>query len=138
MTVRAFLDTNVLVYLYDSADERKQRRAREVVMDTSMYHVVSTQVLGEFYVTVTRRLVSALSPEQAKDAVSALAGLPVAAVDRELVAAAISTSIEHQLSYWDGLILETAVANGCEILLTEDMASGSTLRGVRIENPFSQ
>ena len=46
------------------------------------------------------------------------------------------TGIEHRLNHWDALIVETASRAGTDRLLTEDLANGSTLRGVAIVNPF--
>jgi predicted nucleic acid-binding protein len=137
MSARAFLDTNVLVYLYDEGEPAKRARAREVVADPSIMPVISAQVLGEFFVTVTRKLATSLDPATAGQAVAVLRELPVAAIDSDLVSAAVATSIAHQLSYWDALILETARFANCEVLLTEDLAGGTVLRGVRIENPFT-
>jgi len=46
------------------------------------------------------------------------------------------TSIIHQLSYWDSLIIEAAAAAGCTTLLTDDLTDGQIIRGVRVTNPF--
>ena len=51
-----FVDTNVLVYLFDADAPEKQACARENLCDERDRLVVSVQVLGEFYVTVTRKL----------------------------------------------------------------------------------
>ncbi len=66
MTGRAFVDTNVWVYAVDTADERKQARAL-AVLDREMRHgvVLSAQVIGEYYVTTTRKLDTPLTPAAA-------------------------------------------------------------------------
>ena len=67
-SVRTFVDTNVLVYLFDSEEPQKQRRARELVGTLAREGALalSTQVLSEFFVTVTRRLEEPLPvPERA-------------------------------------------------------------------------
>ncbi|MDR1213971.1 MAG: PIN domain-containing protein [Propionibacteriaceae bacterium] len=130
----AFLDTNVLVYLFDISDPVKRAKARAVVAGHQCF--VSPQVLGEFYVVVTRKLATPLSPA---DAAAAVAGWPptqVVPLTAALVTAAIATSQAHRLHYWDALVVEAAAEAGCPVLLTEDLADGSTLRGVRIANPF--
>ena len=132
-----FLDTNVLIYLFDRAEEDKRRRAREIIADESAALVLSSQVLGEFFVVATRKLSNPLSAADAAAAVRSFADLSVVPIDSELVLAATSTVERHQMSYWDSLIIEAAVASGCTQLLTEDLATGSTLRGVTIVNPFS-
>jgi predicted nucleic acid-binding protein len=59
------------------------------------------------------------------------------ALDAPAVRAAVATSPRHQISYWDALIVEATATAGCGALLTEDLATGSTLRGVPIEEPFA-
>lgn len=49
---------------------------------------------------------------------------------------AAHTVVEHQLSIWDAMILEAARLAGCSEVWTEDLASGSTIRGVKVINPF--
>ncbi len=137
MSFRTFLDTNVLVYAFDDAEPEKRDRARSLLAAPPSPLVISAQVIGEFYVVVTRKLAKPLVPSDAKAAVEQLLRLPVVPVDAELTAAAVATSQSSQLSYWDALIVEAASAAGCDVLLTEDLADGAMLRSMRIENPFA-
>lgn len=99
--------------------------------------MLSTQVLSEFFVTVTPKLPESLSPAEAEAVVERLTQVPVVALDAPLVRAAIATSQISPISYSDALILEAAAAAGCDRLLTEDLGDGDSIRGVRIENPVS-
>lgn len=138
MTGSAFVDTNVVVYVFDDDESEKQARARELLTaSASEILVVSTQVLAEFYVTVTRKLARPLDVATARSAVAALSELPVVATDADLVLAAIELSDRYQISLWDGLIVQAAAAAGCSTIFTEDLADGSELAGVRVENPFA-
>lgn len=85
---------------------------------------------------MTRKLAQPISVADATAAVRSFADLTVVPVDADLVLAASETVNRHQLSYWDALILEAAVASGCTEVVTEDLATGSTLRGLRITNLF--
>ncbi len=137
MSARAFLDTNVLVYAVDEAEPTKRAIARDLLGELGRREfVLSTQVLGEFYVTVTRRLEQPVAEEVAAAAVDQLAMLPTVRTDVGLVKAAIQTSRSAQISYWDGLIVAAAEAGGCTRLLTEDLNDGQTIGSVRVENPF--
>jgi len=136
MGVRAFVDTNVLVHLYDAGDRAKRARARALLLDDSLDLVISAQVLNEFFVTVTRKITSPLSVEAAASAVGTLGELEVVPITRNLVLDAVATGAQHQLSHWHALIVEAAARSGCEQLLTEDLATGATLAGVTITNPF--
>lgn len=137
MTVRTFVDTNVWVYAHDSRDGPKRARAREVLRSNPGSLWTSAQVMGELYVTLTRRLRPQMDPSLARAIVGNLATLNVVSLDAAHVLQAIDTSLGGQVSYWDALILAAAGAAGCERLLTEDLAAGTEFVGVRIENPFS-
>src|SRR3972149_5503188 len=98
MAERTFVDTNVLVYDVDAADLSRQARAREVLAPAGAGDlVVSTQVLSEFYVVVTRKL--GLDAALAQAMVGRLTRLPVVVIDASLVMAAISGSRAWGISY---------------------------------------
>jgi predicted nucleic acid-binding protein len=137
MTSRVFVDTNVWVYTVDDSDPDKRARAREVVAPSPEKDVVvSAQVLGEFYVTVRRKLAKALTKPEAQALVQQLRRLPVVAIDGDLVSSAIEKAAAWQVSYWDALILAAAETSGCEIILSEDLGHGRAYGSVRAENPF--
>jgi predicted nucleic acid-binding protein len=133
-----FVDTNVLVYLFDVDAPAKQAMARELLKAGAEEGglVLSAQVLSEFYVTVTRKLAQPLEPEAARQAVADLCAFPVCRVSAELVLAAIRRSERSRLSYWDSLIVETALDAGAVVLITEDLQGGQSFDGLRVENPF--
>ena len=134
--MRAFLDTNVLVYAIDRSEPAKHEIAQEVIVRRADDLVVSAQVLSELYAVITRKFRDSITPEQAASFVNRISDLPVVAIDADLVRDAITLSRDAQLSYWDGLILAAARLAACDVLLTEDLSHGSTIGGVRIENPF--
>ncbi len=136
---RAFLDTNVLVYIFDHDEPEKAMRSKDLLERAKPDDLVlSAQVLGEFYVTVTRKLRRPLDAESAGQAVDWLSQLKVVSIDSALVKAAGEISRSSQISYWDGLIVASAASCGCQRLLTEDLNDGQVIAGVKIENPFLQ
>ena len=58
-------------------------------------------------------------------------------VTTELILSAIDMHRLHHLSFWDALIVRSARAGGCAVLLSEDLQHGQSYEGVRIENPFA-
>lgn len=134
----SFIDTNVLVYVYDDDEPAKQARARELLssLARSSELVLSTQILQEFYVTMTRKLARPLAESDALDALREWSRLPVVQIDPLLILAAAVTSREAVVSFWDALVLEAAAAHGCERLLSEDLQDGFVHKGVKVENPF--
>lgn len=65
--------------------------------------LLSTQVLQEFYVVVTRKLARPLDAAAAEEAVANFAELPIVNIDSKLVLSAIHRSRVSQLSFWDAL-----------------------------------
>jgi predicted nucleic acid-binding protein len=135
--VAAFVDTNVIVYAFDRSEERKRRIALELLADQGELLVVSAQVLAEFFWTVTRKLRPPLPEATAQQVVKDLSVGPVVPMDAGLIEASFSTARRHQLALWDAMIVESAIAGGCERLLTEDLSPGQVIRGLRIEDPFA-
>lgn len=132
----AFLDTNVAVYAHDHGSGSKRRLAVQLLRSPPDRLVVSTQVLSEFYWTVTRKLEPPLPALQASEATRQLSALSVVAVDRGLVLAAIDIATDHRITLWDAMIIEAARRGGCDRVLTEDLNDGQTIHGILIENPF--
>jgi predicted nucleic acid-binding protein len=134
----SFADTNVLVYAFDTSTPDKQRTAQQLLQleGSRGKLILSTQVLQEFLVTVTRKLPQPLSLEIAYEAVRNLAEYPLVQIDKNLILRAIKRQGTDQFSFWDALIIEAALQSHCQILLTEDLQDGRKIGGLRITNPF--
>src|SRR5216684_5562131 len=137
MTVRAFFDTNVLVYAAVGAgrDEPKRKRAMELV--ESMDFGTSAQVLQEFFVTVVRKAARPLSSAQALEWIEQWTAFPCQAIDHQLVRIAIEQSERYAISYWDAAILVAAEALGTDTVYSEDLSHGQQYGRVRVVDPFS-
>jgi predicted nucleic acid-binding protein len=134
--VADFLDTNVVVYAFDNDEPEKQAIAREL-MRQRPDAVISTQVLLEWYAVVTRKFSPPMPPAVAMQALATLAELEVISADAELVVRAAETSIGHQISMWDAMIIEAASLAACDTVFTEDLSDGASIRGVTVRNPFA-
>jgi predicted nucleic acid-binding protein len=134
--VNVFVDTNVIVYAHDRMDPAKRERARSLLenlaLDGSL--TVSTQVLQETYNVLTRRML--VEPSQALFAVEKLAASRVVGSNADFVLAALRLSQRFQLSVWDALIVQAALAAGCTTLFTEDMQAGQRFGELEVVNPF--
>ena len=136
MSVRSFLDTNILVYSDDKAAPAKQRRALALVSQHRLAAtgVVSLQVLQEYFVTVTKKL--HVDPRIARRKVELIAEFDVVSPDLSDILAAIDLHRLHGFSFWDALVLRAAKQAGCAVLLSEDMQDAQEIDGVKIVNPF--
>lgn len=140
MSDKAFIDTNILVYLFDGRFPRKQRAAGELLqrlVRERVAPVVSTQVLQEAYCALTRSL-----SMQSNEAVSALqaveaAGFTVQPVDVPLIWRGAARANGDRLSFWDGLIVEAAREAGCVVLYSEDLQDGRQFDQVEVRNPLA-
>jgi predicted nucleic acid-binding protein len=133
---KVFLDANILVYAQDHDSPAKRRRSREVIaaLAESGAGVISTQVLQEFYVTVTRKL--GVAPLAAKSVLQTFKMFEIVQASPALIEGAIDCSILNTISFWDALIVAAAASSGCEVVYSEDLNPGQTIQGVRIENPL--
>lgn len=79
-----FCDTNILVYIFDDDVPDKQRLARKLwrAESAATRAGISTQVLQEFYATVTRKLIRPPSAEAAERAVRGFAAAITAGATR--------------------------------------------------------
>lgn len=134
-----FVDTNLLLYAMrlDPSEGAKADCATAIIRAGDLG--LSAQVLGEFYAQATRKSRSlSLSPVEALELVRGWCRFPVQAITPGIVQAAIVTSMNWQLSYWDGAIIEAARAMGCTEVLSEDMSDGRDYGGVVVRNPFRE
>jgi predicted nucleic acid-binding protein len=138
MSDKAFVDTNVLVYAHDADAGRRHTLAARLVAELweTRRAVISTQVLQEFYVNATRKIPSPLPRAIARQVVRAYAVWQTEIVGPPDIQLASELEEQQQLSYWDALIVVSALKGGASTILTEDMSPGRSISGVRIENPF--
>ena len=133
-----FVDTNVLVYLRDSRDPDRQRQAAEWLgyLWESRLGRVSVQVLHEYYVTTTGKLKPGLPVEEAREDVLSLEAWSPLPLTVGLTESAWDAQVRWGFSFWDSLIVASAQAQGCSVLLTEDLSHGQELNDLRVVSPF--
>jgi len=137
--MKTFFDTNILVYAFDAGAPAKRKKAVQLLSEHAAAGevLISTQVLQEFYVAVTRKLAQPLPEESALAATRELTAFPTVNVDANLVLAAIRSSQEHRISFWDALIIEAARSGGASVLYSEDLNDGQIFDGATVKNPFA-
>ena len=141
MSDRVFVDTNVLVYAYDRSEPEKQRQALEVLdrLATTGAGTISTQVLAEFFVAVTRKISAPLSVAEAHERVkNYLQSWAVVDLTGMIVLEAARGMRDHQFSFWDAQIWATARLNQVPVIFSEDFTDGAVIEGIRFVNPFAE
>ena len=138
MTAPVFVDTNILVYARDAGEPAKQARAVEVLrlLWAARSGRLSTQILQEYYVTVTRKLRPGLPLADARADVDALVAWQPTSPATATFRKAWQIEDRFQLSWWDSLVVASAMESGARLLLTEDLQHGLVIDHLRVANPF--
>ena len=133
-----FVDTNILVYAYDSSAGDKHEIAKKEIgaLWDSGFGLISTQVLQELYVTLTKKVPKPVSPDLAKPIIQDLLQWKVIINDGTSILEAIEIQKKHRFGFWDALVVQAAVKGGANVLLSEDFESGCSFDGLTIRNPF--
>ena len=136
--MRTFVDTNIVLYAYDQREPEKSAIARAILSDLwrTREGQVSTQVLQELYVSLTRKLRVVVPRSRARALVGRYGRWPVHTITTGDILEAAELEQRHSLLFRDALIVVAAARSGSERILTEDLQHGRTIAGVRIENPF--
>ena len=140
--VAALVDSNILVYRFDTASPRKQARATELlrhgIAEDSLR--VPHQAVIEFVAVVTRArggkgpLLS--TPVAYREAEELLSQFVILYPDEALVRTALRGAAAYQLSWYDAHLWAYAEHYGLNELLSEDFEHGRLYGTVRVINPF--
>jgi predicted nucleic acid-binding protein len=135
--VRAFFDSNVFVYAFESGDPARQGVAQRLLAQhASAGHdlVLSIQVLLETYNALTRK--KRVPPPDALAAVRLLSQHEVVAPSADAALRALELAARHGVSAWDSLIVQAALDAGCDTLFSEDLQNGRRFGALQVVNPF--
>jgi predicted nucleic acid-binding protein len=137
MSDKTFIDTNVLIYAFDVDAGAKYEIAKNLLGElwNDGTGALSLQVLQEFYVNVRRKIPRPLSKESARAAIGSYAIWCVETTTAE-ISAAFRIEDESRISFWDALIVSTAVKCGASRILSENLNAGQRIAGIVVENPF--
>jgi predicted nucleic acid-binding protein len=134
------IDTNVLLYPYDTQSPLKALQARRVLdhLELTRRGRLSVQNLAEFVHVATRKLQPPLSPAQAQSQVELFMQMwPIFDLTPMVILEAARGMRDHSLPYYDAQIWAIARLNQIALIFSEDFNAGQTLEGVRFVNPFS-
>ncbi len=133
---RCFLDTNIWLYAFVAGqDQEKSHTAKGIIQSDDI--VVSVQVINEISINLIKkakfdevriqRLIASFYLRQ-----------QVIETSKEVLLTASTLRSRYHFSFWDSLIVASALIGGCSILYSEDMADGLSVNDqLRIVNPFS-
>ena len=133
-----FLDTNILVYAYDSRAGVKAEQSQNLLRSLwlSKMGCLSVQVLQEFYVAATG--IIKMEAQAASEIVSELSSWKIHTPLAKDILDAINVHRRYQISFWDALIVNSASKLDCAVLWSEDFSDGQVYEGVQVKNPFKE
>ena len=141
MADKILVDTNILLYAYDSGEPIKQSQAAAILdrLVTLRLGVLTPQVLAEFFVNATRKIEPPLTVKQAYNRIqNYLLSWEVLDLTGLIVLEAVRGVRTYKMANWDAQIWALARMHQIPIIFTEDFNVGAVIEGVRFVNPFSQ
>ena len=100
--------------------------------------LLEIQVLQEFYICITRKVSVPVDKATASIIIRDLAVWKVHSTEANDILAAIELQQQYQISFWDAMMVWSAVAMGCKVIWSEDLNDGQIVQGVIIQNPFKK
>ena len=134
-----FLDSNVLLYLFDSTDPAKRHAAESLVQSAvaTGAGAISVQVAQETLNVLTRGITPAASADECRRFMNdVLAPLWRVMPTQALYERALDIHARYRYAFYDALIVAAAISAGCSRLLSEDLQHGQRIEGLTIQNPF--
>ena len=137
MRDKIFIDTNILVYasVIDNSNSQKRIKALEFISQIESKIIISTQVINEFYVSLLKNKVS--ENEIQKKIMELLIKTEVSTITMKTILEGWELRKKYNLSYWDSLIISSALENECTILYSEDLQNNMKIKNkLVIRNPL--
>jgi len=132
----AFIDTNIWLYAFsDSQDKRKTQQAKTLIQQTPQI-ALSTQVINEVSLNLRRKF-QANEQDIRKLIRSLYHNYLIVEFNLTILLQASDLRTAYSVSYWDSLIIASALAVSATTLYTEDMHEGLTINEqLTIINPL--
>ena len=136
MSGKEFVDTNILIYAFDLTAGQRRDMAAALIERLWIERTgcVSVQVLQEFYVTATKKL--SMPPADAVAQVERFGKWMIHRPALNDVLSAIQLPREKKISFWDAMILHSAMSLDCTVVWSEDLSAGQRWHGLMVQNPF--
>ncbi len=134
MNDRIFADTNLFIYAHTDMDIQKQVKAQVILRAGSIF--ISTQVINEF-INAARKKFNKEWAEVTKVVHEITGYANLETVNALVIEKAIEVARAYGYSYYDSLIIASAIEAGCNILYSEDLHDGQKIgKTLKIVNPF--
>jgi len=135
MKDKIFIDSNIFLYAFNDDDIDKQKIATKTIMSENNSCYISLQVINEVSNNMLRKL--KFTNTEIKDFINdSYKRYNIADITKETFLLACDVRDKYNISYYDSLILSSAINSKCNILYSEDMQHNQKIEDLTIINPF--
>ncbi|NPA54423.1 MAG: PIN domain-containing protein [Aquificae bacterium] len=136
MKDKIFIDTNIWLYAFMEGNEEKSLIARKIIEENTESICLSTQVINEICINLLKK--ADFSEKEIQELIVNMSNVyEICPVDINDCIKASELREKFYLSYWDSLIVASALNSNCSILYSEDMQHNQIIENkLRIINPF--
>ncbi len=136
MPDKVFIDSNIIIYAYSIDEPKKLALARNLLFSHAT--ILSTQTINEFVNVTTRKKM--LNNKEASEIIDDLYSFfTIKSIDQTVIQKALVLAEKYRYSYFDSLMLASALEAECAILYSEDLHHNHVIEKMcRIINPFQK
>jgi predicted nucleic acid-binding protein len=134
MNDKVFVDTNIFIYLYSNDEPIKKSIAEELFVKYDIS--ISIQVLNELSNVLIKKI--KLGPVEVDKVIEeASNACVIEPIYVDSIRESLKIMTKYKYSYYDSLIITSALESNCKVLFSEDMQDGQIIEDkLIIYNPF--
>jgi len=137
MKDKIFIDSNIFLYAFNSDGSKKQQTASNIILQENANSFMSVQVINEVSNNMLKKL-DFTNSEIREFIEDSYKRFFVINFSKDIFHKASEIRDNYKISYYDSLIVASALSVGCTILYSEDMQNRLIVDNqVTIINPFS-
>lgn len=134
MKGKYFIDSNIILYSYMKDAENKSKISDNLLKNENS--IISSQVIGEVCNNLKKK--SGFSTDELKQVINVFySEFVVIPVEFNIYNKAVEILDRYSFSFWDSVIIASAIIAEADTLFSEDMQDGMQAEGVKIINPFN-
>ncbi|MFH0725548.1 MAG: PIN domain-containing protein [Pseudomonadota bacterium] len=139
---RVFIDTNIWIYGIVESNDPSEKEKRDITLSlfetmvTQNELFVSTQILNECHWNLTRKFGYTDSEVYNRIQQNIIKICKVLELTKRTYNNSFKIREKYNISFWDSLVVASAIEGGCAVIYTEDMQHNQKLHNTLIKNPF--
>lgn len=138
MTDKIFIDTNILVYNFNKEEQYKNTVSSELLTNFLLKenYIISSQVVGELCNVLIKKYKPDINLKDIIELIENIAKEKIVSLQKQEYIKALKIKEKYKYSFWDSLIIATAINNDCAILYSEDLQHNQEIENLKIINPY--